>query len=168
MKTFLMTFFILAAAVLVRPDIAVAKLLWAKSFLGQKAPELIVEHWFSKTPDTTGKFVLIDFWATWCGPCRKAIPELNEIHKMFGDKLVVIGLTDQTEDKILEMKDPKIDYFVASDTQRRTSNQVEVKGIPHVLIIDPKGIVRWEGYPLLQGYELTPAVVKDILQKYSR
>jgi cytochrome c biogenesis protein CcmG/thiol:disulfide interchange protein DsbE len=87
---------------------------------------------------------------------------------MFGDKLVVIGLSDETESQILAMKDPKIDYYVATDTQGRTKAQVKVDGIPHVMIMDPQGIVRWEGYPLLQGYELTPAVVKNILQKYSR
>lgn len=38
--------------------------------------------------------------------------------------------------------------------------------IPHVLIIDPQDAVRWEGFPLLDGYELTPAVVRDILDKY--
>ena len=65
------------------------------------------------------------------------------------------------------MKEPKIDYYIVTDTQRRTKKQVEVKSIPHVIIIDPQGIVRWEGCPLLQGYELTPTVVKDVLQKYS-
>lgn len=158
---------ILAAVLVARSGIAAEKQLWAKSLLNQKAPELVVEHWLSKAPDTHGKFVLIDFWATWCGPCRKAIPELNAIHKTFGDRMVVIGLSDEPEDKIRAMKEPKIDYYIATDTQRRTNKQVEVKGIPHVIIIDPQGIVRWEGYPLLQGYELTPTVVKDVLQKYS-
>jgi hypothetical protein len=44
--------------------------------------------------------------------------------------------------------------------------EVEVTGIPHVLIIDPQGIVRWEGFPLLGGHELTEKVVADILKKY--
>jgi len=106
--------------------------------------------------------------ATWCGPCRKAIPELNAFHKKFGDKLVVIGLSDEKEAKVRAMKDPKIEYFSAIDTKERTSKAVEVKGIPHVMIIDPEGIVRWEGYPLLEGHELTEKVVADILAKHGK
>jgi cytochrome c biogenesis protein CcmG, thiol:disulfide interchange protein DsbE len=139
------------------------KKIWAKSFLNQKAPELQVEKWLTAAPDTKGKFVLVDFWATWCGPCRKAIPELNTLHKKFGDKLVVIGLSDETEDKVKAMATPKMDYAVAIDTKARMKKAVEVKGIPHVLIIDPQGIVKWEGFPLLDGYELTEKVVEEIL-----
>jgi len=144
------------------------KKLWAKSFLGQKAPELHIEKWLTKEPDRKGKFVLIDFWATWCGPCRKAIPELNALHKKFDDKLVVIGLSDEKEAKVVGMKEPKIEYFSAIDTKERTKKAVEVKGIPHVIIIDPQGIVRWEGYPLLDDHELTEKVVADILTKYGK
>ena len=48
------------------------KKMWAQSYLGRKAPELVVEKWLSKEPDRKGKFVLIDFWATWCGD-RKSV-----------------------------------------------------------------------------------------------
>src|SRR5438876_349622 len=78
--------------------VAEDKKIWAKSFLNQKALEFIVEKWLTKEPNRKGKFILLDFWATWCGPCRKAIPELNRIHKNFGDKLVVIGLSDEKEE----------------------------------------------------------------------
>ena len=139
------------------------KQMWAKSFLNQKAPKFEAEKWLTATPDTKGKFVLIDFWATWCGPCRKAIPELNAIHKKFGDKLVVIGLSDEKEDAVRKMTEPKMDYFVAIDTKARMKKAVEVKGIPHVIIMDPQGIVRWEGFPLLEGFELTEQAVADVV-----
>ena len=53
-----------------------------------------------------------------------------------------------------------IEYFSAIDTKARTKHALGVTGIPHVVILDPDGIVRWEGFPLLDGYELTEAVVE--------
>jgi thiol-disulfide isomerase/thioredoxin len=160
--------FVFVAVLTVQSGAAAEKKLWAKSFLNQKAPDLVVEKWLTKAPVTQGKFVLIDFWATWCGPCRKAIPELNKIHQMYGDRLVVIGISDEPEARIRAMKNPQIAYYIAMDTKARMKKNVGVTGIPHAILIDPQGIVRWEGYPLLKNYELTPAVVKDVLSRYSR
>ena len=143
------------------------KKIWAKSFLNQKAPDVMGEKWLTAEPDRRGKFTLIDFWATWCPPCRAAIPELNDYYKKFGDKLVVIGISDETESAVRKLVDPKIEYAIAIDTQGRTKKTVEVTGIPHVLIIDPQGIVRWEGFPFLEGYELNDKIVADILARYS-
>lgn len=142
---------------------AAEKQIWAKSVLGQKAPELVVEKWLTAQPETKGKWVLIDFWATWCGPCREAIPELNNIQKKFGDKLVVIGVSSETEEAVKKMASPKIEYASAIDLKARMNQALEVKGIPHCILIDPDGIVRWEGYPLLAGNELTEKVVAGIL-----
>jgi cytochrome c biogenesis protein CcmG, thiol:disulfide interchange protein DsbE len=139
------------------------KKLWATSFLGKKGPALEVERWLGAEPKREGRWILIDFWATWCGPCRKAIPELNTFHKQFGDRLVVIGITDESEEVIRKMKTPVLEYFQAIDTQKRTSKGYGVSGIPHVVILDPEGIVRWEGYPLLDGHELTAKVIEGLL-----
>jgi thiol-disulfide isomerase/thioredoxin len=149
------------------PESKTGKKIWANSFLNQKAPDLVVEKWLTPEPDCRGKFVLIDFWATWCPPCREAIPELNGYAKKFGDKLVVIGISDEQENVVRNFHNPQIEYSVAIDTQGRTKKAVGVTGIPHVLIIDPQGIVRWEGFPFLSGYELNDKVVADIIAKYS-
>jgi len=90
------------------------------------------------------------------------------LHKKFGNQLVVIGLSDETEDAVRKMTDPKIEYYVSIDTQARMKKAVGVTGIPHVLILDPQGVVRWEGYPLLEGHELTEAVVTNIFAKYGK
>ncbi len=142
------------------------KRLWAKSVLNEQAPVLVVEKWLGDTPETEGKFILIDFWATWCGPCRVAIPHMNEFSKKFADDLIVIGISDETEDKVAEMKEPVIEYFSAIDTEKRMSSALEVKGIPHVILIDPQGIVRWEGFPSLKGHELTADVIAELIKKY--
>jgi len=143
------------------------KKLWAKSVLGQAAPPLVVEKWLTPKPDTKGKWVIVDFWATWCPPCREAIKELDRFHDEFGDKLVIIGLSHETEAEVRAMTNPPINYSVAIDTQARMKKQLEVEGIPHVIVIDPKGIVRWEGYPLLENHRLTDAVMTDLMAKYS-
>ena len=150
-----------------KADPPLKKKLWAKSYLNGKAPELIVEKWIGDKPNLKGKFLLVDFWATWCRPCRKAIPELNKFHKQFGDKLVVIGISDEKESVIASMKNPRIEYFSAIDTRKRMKNVVQVKGIPHVMIIDPQGIVRWEGFPFLSGHKLTETVVENLLRQHA-
>ena len=88
---------------------------------------------------------------------------MNALHKKFGTNLVVIGISDESEAAVRKMTTPKIDYFLALDSKERMKKAVGVTGIPHVLILDPKGIVRWEGFPLLDGHELTEKVVADIL-----
>lgn len=142
------------------------KKLWAKSIINQKAPKLTVEKWLSLQPDTKGKFVLIDFWATWCGPCKRAIPELNQFKTEFANDLIVIGISDEPIETVNKLSNPKIEYYSAIDTERTMYNLLEIRGIPHCILIDPNGIVRWEGYPTLNGFELTSGVIEDIIDQY--
>ncbi len=144
------------------------KKIWAKSFLNQQAPPFEVEKWVSDEPDMKGKFVLVEFWATWCGPCRKAIPKLNEIQKQYADKLVIVGITDEPYEQVADWMSPKMEYYSAVDTRAIMKDTYEVTGVPHAVLISPDNVVIWEGFPLNPGFELTDAVVGDLITKYSK
>ncbi len=147
-------------------DVTPDKKMYAKSFYHQKAPDFVVEKWLSDEPEMEGKFVMIDFWATWCGPCKRAIPKINEWAEMYKDQMVVVGLSDETEAKVNSMKTPVMEYYSAIDTQKRLKNIYQVTGIPHIVVIDPNGIVRWQGFPFLGGHELTEQVLEDLFVRY--
>jgi thiol-disulfide isomerase/thioredoxin len=129
------------------PDSVVANGLAAKSFLNQPAPEIVAEKWVTDAPETKGKFILIEFWATWSEPCRAFIPLLNQLQEKFRDRLVVIGLSNESDAEIRNMAEPRIEYALACDPQHRSLTAVGVRSIPHSLLIDPQGIVRFEGHP---------------------
>ncbi len=138
--------------------------LYAKSFLHQKAPNFVVDKWLTPQPNTDGKFILIDFWATWCGPCKAAIPHLNGLYAKYKDQVTFVGLSDEQEDKVRALASPHIDYSVAIDPGARMMRQIEVKGIPHAMLIDPHGYVRFEGMP---GY-LNEENLGKLLAYYSK
>lgn len=135
----------------------------AKRFLGTEGPKLTVEKWLTPAPATPGKFMLVDFWATWCAPCRTAIPKLNTMQDKFGDRLVIIGLSDETESAVKLMKSPAITYSVAIDTKTQTKREVQVTKIPHAMLMDPQGIVRFEGDP----NQLSESALEQLLTTYA-
>lgn len=124
--------------------------------LGEKAPDLTADTWINGTAvnpaKADGKTVyVVEFWATWCPPCKRSIPELNGLFEQYKDKnVVIIGVTSEAEETIrpfvekMEMK-----YVVAVDTNRSFSDTYMdgVQGIPHAFIIDTNGIVVWSGHP---------------------
>jgi cytochrome c biogenesis protein CcmG, thiol:disulfide interchange protein DsbE len=136
----------------------------AKSFLNQASPPVVAEKYLSPVPTTADKFILLDFWATWSGPCLSMIPKLNAFQEKFKDRLVVIGLSDETEREVRNMSEPKITYASAIDTQHRASLAYGVQRIPHAVLVDPKGIVRFEGHP---GY-LDERKLAALLDKYAQ
>lgn len=146
------------------PVLDEGKRLWARSCLYEKLPELSVEKWLKGPPETRGKHLLIEFWATWCSPCRRSIPLLNDLQRRFTNDLVVIGVSDEGEQAVRDFKGPALEYYSGVDTQGRLKKTVGVIGIPHALLVEPGGHVVWEGFPLLKGHELSEATVEKILR----
>ena len=70
---------------------------WDKPMLGKKAPALQVKEWLTEKPDTTGKFIILDFWSTGCGPCVKFTPHMNEFAKIFKKEAVFIAIALQSK-----------------------------------------------------------------------
>ena len=88
-----------------------------------------------------GKVVLVNFWATWCPPCRKELPDLEALYKRFKDRgLVVLGISDETLDKVQPFVARQgMTYPVLLDPGRKINTLFEVSGIPRSLIYDRKG-----------------------------
>lgn len=150
------------------PAYVTTKTLYAKHDLrGKEAPKIEAESWLAGgTPETKGKVVLIDIWATWCPPCRELIPELNSLAAEFKDDLVVVGISDEKTDVVKGfMKKTPMNYHVGVDAKKRISGVLGVEGIPHVIVITPDGIIRWQGFPLDDKDPLTKEKLKQIIDR---
>ena len=108
-------------------------------------PPLQVTQWINADPatlaDLKGKIVVLDFWATWCGPCIASIPHLNELAEKFKDKVVFIGVCHpRGGEKMGQMvKDKGIKYPVCLDPTGATAKAYHVNGYPDYYIIDASG-----------------------------
>ena len=146
--------------------------------LGDPAPQLKIAQWIKGEPVDLaagkGKNVyVLEFWATWCRPCRESIPHLTELQRKYKDRgLVVIGITDENNPKavapfVAKMGD-KMDYTVAYDDNHQTNNAYihafGLRGIPHAFVIDREGRIAWSGHP---KFGLEQAVDQIINGKYS-
>lgn len=160
MKLGSIAFLISLASVLSSPEIARARL-----GVGDEAPKLGITKWIQgegleleKVREK--KVVVLEFWATWCGPCVASIPHLTALQEKYGDKIAIVGVTkpdgrgntlERVENFVKDRKDV-MKYAVAWDGNNQTYNAYMrasgQRGIPTSFVIDQKGKVAWIGHPM--------------------
>jgi thiol-disulfide isomerase/thioredoxin len=116
-----------------------------KSIEGNDAPALSVSNWINSPAATLasfkGKIVVLDFWATWCGPCIASFPKTNALAEKFKDKVVIIGVCHPRggENMAKMVQEKGIKYPVCLDENGATAKAYAVDGFPDYYIIDATG-----------------------------
>jgi thiol-disulfide isomerase/thioredoxin len=126
--------------------------------VGDPAAPLTISSWVKGAPVDVkdGKSIyVVEFWATWCPPCRVSIPHLTEMQAKFKGKVVFVGISDEDADTVkpfVEKMADKMAYTVAIDSARKSSEGYMTAygqgGIPHAFIVGKDGKVWWQGHPM--------------------
>lgn len=138
--------------------------------VGDKAPALSIAEWVKGSPVTEfkpGHTYVVEFWATWCGPCVRAFPHLSELQKQYEGKITFIGVTSEDPNNNLEGvkkmvadKGDKMAYTVAWDNGRTTNKAFMdasgQRGIPCSFVVNGEGNIAFIGHPM----ELDPVLPK--------
>ncbi|HNV00027.1 MAG: redoxin domain-containing protein [Verrucomicrobia bacterium] len=135
----------------------------ASAKLGDPAPALEIAEWVKGGPVDLAagkgkKVFVVEFWATWCPPCRTSIPHLTELQKKYkADGVVFIGISDEKPGVVkpfVEKQGNKMEYVVAIDKERKTSagymKAFGINGIPHAFVVDKEGRIVWQGHPMAE------------------
>lgn len=141
--------------------------------VGSQAPDFSL-----KTPDGTtktlasykGKLLLLDFWGTWCPPCRMAMPGLQKLHEKYKDKgLAVVGMNYEhakDADAAKYMKDQRLDYELLLHAEQ-VVDKYKIRGFPTFFLIDPDGKILWSEVGYSPEHEKTlDKLISDQLAKH--
>lgn len=133
-----------------------------KLSVGDPAPKLSIEKWVKGTEVKEfekGKVYLVEFWATWCGPCIQSMPHLSALQKQYKDQLTIIGVTSkdpnnslENVEKMVAAKGDVMAYTVAWDKARDTNkafmDAAQQRGIPCGFVVDKVGNIAYIGHPM--------------------
>lgn len=129
--------------------------LSAAKEINQPAPNFTLKSLSGKNlklSEFRGQVILLNFWASWCGPCRQEMPILEEIHNRYKDLgFSVLGVNvDSDPEKAKQLlKDTPVSFPILLDMQNRTSELYHLEAMPTTILIDRDGTMRY----LHKGYQ---------------
>jgi thiol-disulfide isomerase/thioredoxin len=139
------------------------------ALVGQPAPDFTGQDLMGNSvtlSELKGKVVLVNFWATWCGPCRNEIPHLDALYRQYKEQgLVVIGMNAETDHaQVRQFAGQQISYVVLLDRQSQFQ-EYGVNGIPCTYYVDREGVVRYRDVGFGPGGEINmERKIKELLQ----
>jgi len=115
---------------------------------GSRAPEIGLRSLDGdqiRMRNLRGKVVIVDFWASWCGPCREELPVLNRLYERYKDQgLVVIGVSQDTQARNARgfLRRTPVDFPVVIDDDHEVAGRYDPPRMPSSYIVDRRGVVR--------------------------
>ncbi len=134
--------------------------------VGDPAPSLAIGQWYKGEPVTAfaaDHVYVVEFWATWCGPCRVSMPHIGKLQEQYPDQVTFIGVSDESEDTVREFMsgasedgektwDELVTYTIALDDKDATGTAymkaAGQNGIPTAFIVGKDGHIEWIGHPM--------------------
>jgi thiol-disulfide isomerase/thioredoxin len=145
----------IVVAVAATPQGATGSLSETAVKVGEQAPEIEAAEWIHADDTISlaglrGQVVVVEFWATWCGPCRQSTPHLVELSHKYKDRGVTfLGMTDEPRAEApvdAFIKEFSVDYIIGAGSQSILT--YGVMGVPTAFVIDGEGVVQWVGHPM--------------------
>ena len=133
--------------------------LASSGLTGQPAPDFALKSSTGENlrlSEHRGDVVMVNFWATWCGPCRQEMPLLDELYSRYervGFRLLGVNIDDNSSKAMDMVRELGVTFPVLFDSRKEVSKLYEVNAMPVTVLIDREGTVRYVHHGYKPGYE---------------